>query len=113
VLDSWFAHEVQPRLRGEACLYRFADASAIVCAAAQDARRLLAVLPQRVGKYGLPLPPDKTRVVRCTRPPSRAAGRRRHARGGPGSFDLRGFTHDWGRARQGNGGQAEARDRTA
>jgi RNA-directed DNA polymerase len=102
VLDTWFEHEVKPRLSGEACLYRFADDVAIVCAAEQDARRLMAVLPKRLGKYGLTLHPDKTRVIRFTRPPYRAAGRRRHAQGWPGSFDLLGFTHYWGRSRQGN-----------
>ena len=100
--DTWFEPAVKPRLSGEASLYRFADDIAIGCASEQEARRLMAVLSKRLGKYGLTLHLDKTRVMRFTRPPCRAAGRRRHAQGWPGSFDLLGFPHDWGRSRQGN-----------
>ena len=60
-----------------------------------DARRVLAVLPKRFGKYGLTLHPEKTRLVEFRRP-------RRGARPMPGqSFDMLGFTHFWGRSRTG------------
>ena len=100
VLDEWFEREVRPRLRGRAFLIRYADDFVMGFACEEDARRVLAVLPKRFGKYGLTLHPDKTRLVDFRRP-STGSGH-----GGPGgrergSFDFLGFTHHWGRSRQG------------
>src|SRR4029450_5935471 len=74
----------------------------MVCALERDAQRLLTVLPQRLGKYGLTLHPTKTQVTRFTRPPSPPHSRRHTQPTPPGTFDLLGFTHYWGRSRQGN-----------
>lgn len=101
-LDIWFEQVVKPRLAGEAALYRYADDIVMVCALERDAQRLLTVLPQRLGKYGLTLHPTKTQVTRCTRPPSHAHSRRHTPPTPSGTFDLLGFTHYWGRSRQGN-----------
>lgn len=43
--------------------------------------------------------PDKTRLVPFQRPSSKVVERPRS--GGPGTFDLLGFTHYWGRSRRG------------
>ena len=99
VLDGWFEREVKPRLRGDARVVRFADDAVLVFAQEADARRVLEVLPKRLGRFGLTLHPQKTRLVdmRC---PSDTSGRR----GGPGSrgtFEMLGFTHFWGRSRTG------------
>ncbi len=100
VMDTWFEHTVKPRLEGRACLVRYADDAVMVFAEEGDARRVLDVLPKRFAKYGLTLHPEKTRLVQFNRP-------RWHAgRGGPrgprpGTFDLLGFTHYWGRTRRG------------
>jgi hypothetical protein len=56
------------------------------------------VLPKRFGRYGLTLHPEKTRLVPFRRPPSKLGGKR-EAR--PGTFDLLGFTHYWGRSYRG------------
>jgi RNA-directed DNA polymerase len=101
-LDVWFERVVKPRLVGEAALYRYADDIVMVCALERDAQRLLTVLPQRLGKYGLTLHPTKTQVTRFTRPPYHAHSRRHTQPTPPGTFDLLGFTHYWGRSRQGN-----------
>jgi group II intron reverse transcriptase/maturase len=101
VLDVWFEHEVKPRLKGRAFLVRYADDVVMVFAMEHDARRVLAVLPKRFGKYGLRLHPEKTRLVKFERPPYQrppTGGRD----GRSGSFDLLGFTHFWGRSRKGN-----------
>ncbi len=101
VLDVWFEREVQPRLKGPAHLVRYADDFVILFAEEEDARRVLNVLPKRFGKYGLTLHPEKTRLVPFRRPDRR----RRTPEGGdeppPGTFDLLGFTHFWGRSRKG------------
>ena len=52
VLDVWFEQEVKPRLKGRAFLVRYADDFVMGFACAEDARRVLDVLPKRFGKYG-------------------------------------------------------------
>lgn len=98
VLDVWFHEEVQPRLRGQSFLVRYADDFVVGFADEEDARRFLAVLPKRFEKYGLSLHPTKTRVVDFRRPPGGPGGdRERRSR----TFDFLGFTHYWGRSRKG------------
>jgi RNA-directed DNA polymerase len=102
VLDVWFEQEVKPRLRGRAFLIRYADDFVMGFACEEDARRVLEVLPKRFGKFGLTLHPDKTRLVPFQRPTQAP-----HDDSGvptqPGTFDLLGFTHYWGRSRRGHG----------
>jgi hypothetical protein len=102
VLDVWFAHEVQPRLQGRSFLVRYADDFVMGFACEADARRVLDVLPKRFGRYGLTLHPDKTRLVPFRRPSQHARSRDSLGAGPPGTVDLLGFTHYWGRSRQGN-----------
>lgn len=101
VLDTWFRQEVRPRLRGRAHLIRYADDFVILFTHEDDARRVMEVLPKRFGKYGLTLHPDKTRLIPFRRPPQKADGGEDNGTGQPGTFDLLGFTHYWGRTRRG------------
>ncbi len=101
VLDVWFEQMVKPRLKGRAFLVRYADDFVMGFACEEDARRVLEVLPKRFGKYGLALHPDKTRLVPFQRPPQQDPPKNASAGAGPGSFDLLGFTHYWGRSRRG------------
>ena len=103
VLDTWFEWAVRPRLRGRAFLVRYADDFVIVFSHEEDARRVLEVLPKRFGRYGLTIHPEKTRLVRFRRPQLHSPGRGRDSEGeSPGTFDLLGFTHYWGRTRRGS-----------
>lgn len=97
VLDEWYARQVLPRLRGRSFLIRFADDFVVVCELEEDARRVLEVLPKRLGRYGLSLHPEKTRLVRFRRP----CGETRKGSGN-GTFDMLGFTHYWGKSRKGD-----------
>jgi hypothetical protein len=96
VLDIWFDREVRPRLSGEARLVRYADDAVLLFALEDDARRVMAVLPKRFGRYGLTLHPEKTRLVEFRRPDRRPPNGTK-----AGTFDLLGFTHFWGVARSG------------
>jgi RNA-directed DNA polymerase len=100
VLDTWIEHTVKPRLRGRVCLIRYADDAVMVFTEESDARRVLEVLPKRFGKYGLTLHPEKTRLVPFHKPRSRAGEKARNE-SRPGTFDLLGFTHYWGRTKKG------------
>jgi RNA-directed DNA polymerase len=101
VLDVWFERDVKPRLKGRAFLVRYADDFVMGFACEEDARRVLDVLPKRFGTYGLSLHPDKTRLVPFQRPLQSPPSSKPTAGGQPGSFDLLGFTHYWGRSRRG------------
>jgi group II intron reverse transcriptase/maturase len=101
VLDVWFEGEVKPRLKGRAFLVRYADDFVMGFACEEDARRVLAVLPKRLGKYGLTIHPDKTRLVPFVRPPQRPPSAGQGAPQ-PGSFDFLGFTHFWSRSKSGS-----------
>ena len=97
VLDLWFEQEVKPRLSARAFMVRFADDAVLAFEREEDARRVLAVLPKRFGRYGLTLHPEKTRLVDFRSPPRHQASGSQRER----SFDLLGFTHHWGRSRKG------------
>jgi len=101
VLDVWFEQVVKPRLQGRAFLVRYADDFVLGFAREDDARRVLAVLPKRFGKYGLTIHPEKTRLVPFVRPPRRSAPAGSAGAEHPGSFDFLGFTHFWSRSKQG------------
>lgn len=105
VLDQWFEHEVQPRLRGRAFEIRFADDSALVFEREDDARRVKAVLAKRFARFGLRSHPDKTWLVDFRSPPRR---RRQEASREERSFDLLDFTHFLARSGKG-GGSSSAR----
>lgn len=96
VLDEWFSCVVQPRLKRKAVLVRYADDFVFVFLLEAEARAVLEVLPKRLGKYGLSVNPDKTRLVPFRRPDLDAEDNE-----GPGTFDLLGFTHHWGLSRNG------------
>ena len=97
VLDKWFQEDVQPRLAGRAYLIRYADDFVIGFTDERDAHRVMDVLPKRFERYGLKLHPTKTRLVRFQKPNDRD-----ESSGKPGSFDLLGFTHYWGRSLRGS-----------
>ncbi len=101
VLDVWFREEVRRRLRGRAHLIRYADDFVILFSHEDDARRVMEVLSKRFGKYGLTLHPDKTRLVPFRRPTRQSPGGKDDQKDRPGTFDLLGFTHYWGRTRRG------------
>lgn len=99
VLDVWFEQEVKPRLRGRAFMIRFADDALMGFEREDDARRVMAVLSKRFGKYGLTLHPEKTRLIDFRKPKQKSDDSDDDL--GPGSFDLLGFTHFWAKSRKG------------
>ena len=91
VLDEWFIEQVQPLLKGSSTLIRFADDFVLLFSDKSDAKRVLKVLPKRLGKYGLSLHPDKTKLIELVRGEVQ----------GPRTFDFLGFTHYVGKSRKG------------
>src|SRR6266571_3545832 len=99
VLDRWFDREVKPRLSGKAVLIRYGDDFLLGFERLDDAQRVMAVLGKRLGRFGLTLHPDKTRLLPFRRPP---VGQRRGK--GPATVDFLGFTLYWSRTRSGRWG---------
>ena len=97
VLDRWCATEVKPRLRGKATLSRSCDDCMIGVARAEDARRVRAVREKRLGRFGLTLPPDTTRLWPLWRPSTT-----QQSGHGPATCDVVGCTFSWRRTRTGH-----------
>jgi RNA-directed DNA polymerase len=100
VLDLWFHQVVKRHCRGEACLIRYADDFVCAFQYQEDAERFYRVLGKRLGKFGLEVATDKTRIIPFHRdPPS-----------GKSRFDFLGFEFYWGKDR---GGRPHLKRRTA
>jgi RNA-directed DNA polymerase len=97
VLDEWFLTVVKPRLKGRCFLVRYADDFVIGCELEADARRVMAVLPKRFGRYALSIHPTKTKLVDF-RPP---VGRTKVVEEDH-TFNFLGFTHYWATSRRGS-----------
>jgi group II intron reverse transcriptase/maturase len=98
-LDLWFEQEVKPCMRGRATLIRYCDDFVIGFEHEDDARRVMEVLGKRLGRFGLALHPDKTRLIPFRRPPAGQKGGK-----GPATFDFLGFTLYWARSSKGRWG---------
>jgi len=104
VLDLWFHRDVKPRMHGRAFMIRYADDAVLCFECEDDARRVMAVLAKRLGRFGLTLNPDKTRLIRFVRPPYRDPRDSRDPHDAPTkpeTFNFLGLTHHWGRSRKG------------
>ena len=93
VLDKWYATEIKKRLKGRSFLIRYADDFVMGFETEEDARRVMEVLPKRFARFSLSLNMQKTKVVDFRKPNG--------PEGKPESFDFLGFTHYWGRSRDG------------
>ncbi len=102
VIDTWFEHDIKPRLRGRAVLIRYADDIAMVFANERDARRVLEVLPKRLEKFGLKHHPDKTRLVPFQPPAADRDDDPNNSGTRSSSFEMLGFVHRWERSRKGS-----------
>ena len=99
VLDCWFEEEVKPRMKGRVFLVRFADDFILGFEEKEDAEKVYRVLFKRFEKYGLSLHPEKTRLVAFGCPEETTGNQAKSPK--PETFDFLGFTHYWGKTRNG------------
>ena len=99
VLDLWFERDVKPRLQGEAYLVRYADDFICAFQYHNDAVRFQEALVKRLGRFGLRLAEEKSKLLRFGRFAERDC--REMNEGKPGVFDFLGFTHYCGHSRAG------------
>jgi group II intron reverse transcriptase/maturase len=95
ILDKWFVNEVKPRMSGKVFLIRFADDAIIGFEHKVDAERVMHVLPKRFAKYGLTLHPEKTKLIKFTRPNIKSDDN------DSDTFNFLGFTHFWSKSVKG------------
>lgn len=92
VLDLWFFRVVKPRLKGESSMVRFADDFVMIFSNYDSAKRVFKVLGKRLGKFGLELHPEKSKIVDF-----RHSGKSKATF--PTNFSFLGFTHVWKKSR--------------
>jgi RNA-directed DNA polymerase len=92
VLDDWFIKQIQPLLKGESFLIRFADDFLLGFTTDEDAKRVMGVLGKRFEKYGINLHPEKTKLITLTD---------KDKDQGQDTFDFLGFTHYMSKSRKG------------
>ena len=97
VFDLWVQAWRRKQACGEVIVVRFADDIVLGFQYPSDAERLRQELAERLGKFGLELHPDKTRLLEFG--PFAAENRKRRGDGKPETFDFLGFTHICGRKR--------------
>ena len=98
-LDQW-THQWRGRHAvGRVMVVRYADDSVYGFQYEETARRFLAAMQERLGKFGLTLNAKKTRLIEFGR--YAAANRKRRGQSKPETFDFLGFTHCCGTNRKG------------
>lgn len=90
VLDLWYEKVVKPR-SGNSYLCRYADDFVCLFRYREDAERFYRELPERLGKFGLSISEEKTRIVRFSKIDMQAQSR----------FDFLGFEFRWSKNRFG------------
>src|SRR5450756_1017300 len=97
VLDVWFAYlKKHEKFRGEAYIVRYADDFVILFQYKSDAEEMYRALPERMGKFGLELAMDKTKLMSFGR-----FAKENSKDGKTETFDFLGFTFCNGTSRNG------------
>ena len=97
-LDLWYTRVFSRTCAGRSRLIRYADDFVVCFQRGSDARRFRADLEERLGRFGLEVAADKTKILEfgpMAEPKARARGEK------PQTFDFLGLTHYCSRTRNG------------
>jgi group II intron reverse transcriptase/maturase len=97
VLDQWANHWRRKEANGDVIIVRYADDCVMGFQYKDEAEKFLELLRERLGKFGLELHPDKTRLIEFGRFAEK--NRKSRGQGKPETFNFLGFTHYCGRTR--------------
>ena len=95
--DKWFETEVPPQLTGFARLVRYADACVVCFENENEARAFGDELRRQMGKFGLTISEEKSKIIefgRCACTRAKRNGRKCE------TFDFLGFTHFFDKTRR-------------
>jgi len=98
-LDLWFEKVVRKQCRGEAYMIRYADDIVFCFQYQNEAAAFYRALPERLGKFGLEIAPEKSKMIAFGRFASQQANQKGKSK--PETFDFLGFTHYCGKSRNG------------
>ena len=90
VLDLWVNQWRRREATGDVIIVRYADDAVLGFQHRNEAERFLVQLRERLGKFGLELHPEKTRLIEFGR--FAAERRREHGKGKPETFTFLGFS---------------------
>ncbi len=99
VQDLWANQWRGRHAKGDVIMVRYADDSVVGFQYKNEAENFLRDLTNRMGKFGLDLHPDKTRLIEFGR--FAESNRRKRGEGKPETFDFLGFTHSCSKTRTG------------
>src|SRR5229473_6188206 len=91
VLDLWVDQWRRKEATGDVIIVRYADDAVLGFQHRKEAERFLEQLRERLGKFGLELHPEKTRLIEFGR--YAAERRRERGKGKPETFNFLGFSH--------------------
>ncbi len=91
VLDLWVNRWRKKEATGDVIIVRYADDAVLGFQYEDEAKRFLEQLRERVGKFGLELHPEKTRLIEFGRYATER--RKKRGEGKPETFNFLGFTH--------------------
>jgi len=98
IVDLWFEKVVKVQLKGFAQLVRYADDFVVCFQSEREAKEFGKELEQRLGKFGLKIAKDKSRIIEFGRTVWQKAQREVEK---VATFDFLGFTHYCDRTRKG------------
>ena len=98
ILDLWFEKVVKGQVKGFAQLVRYADDFVVCFQSEREAEEFGKVLERRLGKFGLKIAKDKSRIIEFGRTVWQKAQREGEK---VATFDFLGFTHYCDRTRKG------------
>lgn len=98
VLDLWFTRRFTRSCEGRTRLIRYCDDFVVCFQCRVDAERFRAELDERLGKFGLEVAPDKTKILEFG-PLAELKAKKRNER--PQTFDFLGLTHYCSKTRDG------------
>jgi group II intron reverse transcriptase/maturase len=101
VFDPWVQQWRTQFATGAVSVVRYADDFLVGFQYRREAEQFLRELRERLGKFGLGLHPDKTRLIEFGR--FAALSRQQRGQGKPETFDFLGFTHYGARKRHSGG----------
>jgi group II intron reverse transcriptase/maturase len=91
VLDLWVNRWRRKEATGDVIIVRYADDAVLGFQHRDEAERFLEQLRERLGKFGLELHPEKTRLIQFGR--YAAERRKKRGQGKPETFNFLGFIH--------------------
>jgi RNA-directed DNA polymerase len=91
VLDLWVNQWRRKKAAGDVIIVRYADDAVLGFQYREEAELFLKQLGERLGKFGLELHPEKTRLIEFGR--YAATHRKEHGERRPETFNFLGFTH--------------------